>query len=438
MDFVFARSREKRTSCLLLSALYLVLTVGAFCAPPTLADPESDSRLKLPPSAPTPAQSKAPQWMPDTLLVMPSADAQSDEVMQLLKEADGEIVRTIGSGELLTYVVKIKKGKFAETEKKLTKDNKHFANIQRDYFFQADAAVAATTNDPYLPSEWHLGALNVTKAWDISLGGNNLNSVIAVLDTGTNGAIADLKGKTYAGFDAINRTEGQQDVLGHGTMVATTAAAITNNGVNTAAPARLSWVYPIRIGTASGGVSSAAIMEGILKAGNSGIKIINISANGTAPFTMSNKILNGTLHTYFKWFHDTKKGLIFLSAGNSPIFDPNPMQPYLIVVSAIDTNYSLASFSTYGNPVWFTAPGTSIYCSNRDGRVASVSGTSFSCPLTAAIAAYIWGARPSLTNLQVENILRSTCFKAGTATWTKWYGYGMPNAEAAIKTTLGR
>jgi hypothetical protein len=44
-----------------------------------------------------------------------------------------------------------------------------------------------------------------------------------------------------------------------------------------------------------------------------------------------------------------------------------------------------------------------------------------------------------MSNLQVENILKSTCYKANNnATWTESFGYGMPNAEAAIKATLGK
>lgn len=133
-----------------------------------------------------------------------------------------------------------------------------------------------------------------------------------------------------------------------------------------------------------------------------------------------------------------KGGLVFNAAGNNGRLDSNPRRYYLIVVSAIDNKYGLASFSNYGNPIWFTAPGTAVWCSDRYGRAASVNGTSFASPICAAVAAMVWSANPALRNTQVEQILAQTCFKAGTATWTQWFGYGMPNAEAAVRRALGR
>lgn len=413
-----------------LAALFcLIALVATFCVASA-----QESKLKAPDAkkvAPKPARPIT--WSPDILLISPAPDADQDEVTAALKEVKGKVIRTIGEGALLVLVVQVEKGQLDKTEAKLRKD-KHFSEITRDYQFRVDAVSPQPVNDPYFPSQWHLGAMNVVRAWGVTTGGP---AVIAVLDTGTNGSVADLSGKTYAGFDAINNTERQSDVQGHGTMVATTAAARTNNGVATAAPARSAYIYPVRVGTASGSISMEAILSGIYKCGNSGIKIINISANGSPPYTFANRGYT-TLHRYFKWFHDTKGGLIFNSAGNDGQRDTNAMVPYLIVVSAIDTSYSLANFSTHGNPIWFTGPGTGIYCTGRDGRVAAVSGTSFSCPLVASIAGLIWGANPGLTNTQVESILKNTCYRAGSSTWTQWYGYGMPNAEAACRRALGQ
>lgn len=421
-----------RTVTLAVFAVVFGLTMSLVVA--VCAVSAQESKLKPPaPRKATPKPASRVTWTPDILLISPAAGADQDEISTALKEVKGKVIRTIGGGELLVLVVQVEKGQLDAVEAKLRKD-KHFADISRDYHFKVDAVSNQPVNDPYYPQEWHLGAMNVPRGWTVSQGGP---SIIGVLDTGTNGSVADLSGKTYAGFDAINNTDRQSDVQGHGTMVATTAAARTNNGVGTAAPARNSYVYPVRVGSPSGSISMEAILNGIYKCGNSGIKIINISANGSPPYTFANRGYT-TLHTYMRWFHDTKGGLIFNSAGNDGNYDSNALVPYLIVVSAIDTRYSLASFSTYGRPVWFTGPGTGIYCTNRDGRIVSVSGTSFSSPLCASIAALVWGANPGLTNTQVESILKSTCYKAGTSTWTQYYGYGMPNAEAALRSALGR
>lgn len=412
-----------------LCALFLALYFLFANAQIVLAE---ETKLQIParPASAT-APAKAPPYREDVLLVMPQRGADPNEITDIFKEMRGQLIETIGEGELTCYVIKVEKGKMLECEKKLLQD-KHFSAVQRDYVFQANQSAV---NDPYFSSEWHLSALNVVRGWTY---GQGSGAIIGVLDTGTNYGISELSGKVYSGYDAVLNRNGQSDVQGHGTMVATTAAALTNNRVGTAAPARLSYVYPIRIGDSNGSISSTALLKGIQQAGNAGIRIINISANGEPPYSFSNRSVYSALHTYFRWFHDTKNGLIFVSAGNSPVRDSNPILPYLVVVSAINPSYSLASFSTYGPNLWFTAPGQSIYCTTRDGRVASVAGTSFSSPLVAAVAAMVLGANPSLRNTQVESILRSTCYKAGTASRTEWYGYGMPNAEAALRMATGR
>lgn len=423
---------KKRLAGRLFIAALSVLSLLTLATCPAYCDP--GDQLREPLSPPVPSPSAPASQDSDILLVMPAGGADDDDIKDVLKEVHGTVVGTIGEGPLTVLKVKVEKGKLLETEQKLTKD-KNFCSVQRNFKFKVKAAGAAPVNDPYFANEWHLGAVNVVKAWQVNQGSGN---VIGVLDTGCSLSNQDLAGKTYAGYDAITRRDGQRDVMGHGTMVATTAAARTNNRFATAAPAMNSYIYPVRIGTADGEVSEEAILQAIFRCGQMGVKIINISANADPPFSFSNRSVHPTLHNYLRWFHDSKGGLVFASAGNDGSFDRSPAVPYLIVVSAIGTNYSLAKFSTYGNPVWFTAPGVSIFCSDPNGRVVSVSGSSFSAPIAAAVAALVWGANPGLRNTDVERILINTCYKAGTAYRTSWYGYGMPNAERAIKMATGR
>ncbi len=358
-----------------------------------------------------------------------------EDLPSAIKRMGGKIVETIGEGSLLTWVVKFDTTQnFIDAERKLTFD-KRVASLQRDFLFHNDAIDPGTLNDPYIASEWYMTALNVYGAWELSRGSRN---VIGVLDSGTNGRLKELEGKCYPGFNAINQNVLQSDVDGHGTMVATTAAANANNGVGTAGPATKSVIYPVRVGFADGTVSVAAILRGIIKCGEFGVKIINISSNGDPPFTFARKEYNRVLHKYLKWYHDEKGGLVFNSAGNSGTRDPSNLQPYLIVVSALDEDYSLAYFSTYGGSIWFTAPGTNIYCSDRDGQIVSVAGTSFSSPLAASVAALIWGANPNMTNLEVERALIASCRNAGDRPWNRYFGFGLPDAEKAMKQVLGK
>lgn len=388
---------------------------------------------------------------PDLLLIMANPQAESDEVTEALKEAKGELVGSLGEGKLKCLIYKCEKGHMSETERKFAKDKEHFKYISRNYRFKAQII----PNDPRFTSEWHLGAINAPRAWDTTMGNS---TKVAVFDTGCQASIPDLAGKTLKGYDATTfgarltvlggpgpvgsllgglggaLSEGaQKDVQGHGTLVATTAAATANNSVNTAGVAPGARVYPVQIAGESGMTDDIAIMAGLLNMMTSGNKIVNISYAAPPPVGFTNALLHAPLHVYFQTFHDLEGGLIFLSSGNDGMFDPNPPMPYLNVVSAIDPSLKLTDFSNWGLPVTFTAPGQGIVCTARDGSVKSVNGTSFSCPIVAGIAALVWNANPSLPNFAVESILKASCFKAGGAAWTPYFGYGMPDASKAVR-----
>lgn len=371
----------------------------------------------------------------NSLLIMPNK-ADKDDAMQTVREVSGTIVQTIGSGDRTVWVVEFpSQESFLKAEKSLVND-KHLNKIQRNYVFSTQ------TNDQFFPSQTYLPKLNVINAWNSSPG-EQINT-IAVIDTGVSLKNLDLAGKCYEGYDCNKDREKQKDTAGHGTMVSTTAAAINNNYLLTAGPARNSRIFPINAYVKKiGGFPANTLIEAMDQCITRGIKIVNMSLNNANPeFSISNATNNDVLHSQFQTFHNNG-GLVFNAAGNDGNEDTlNPRYPYLIVVSALDPYGRKASFSKYGNPVWFTAPGVGIVCSSKagKGKAVSVSGTSFSSPLVASIAALLWGAKPSLTNTQLEQLLISTTNKEHDSlnknygVPNNFYGYGMPDADKAMKT----
>lgn len=392
---------------------------------------------------------------PDLLLIMPYASAEQENIDKAFKEVDGQVVGSMGEGQLKCLIVKTPKGKLDEVETKLRKEKKTFRCISRNYRFKAHFV----PNDADFPSQWHLAAMNCPKAWD-TVQGNGTK--VAVFDTGCQANIPDLNGKTDKGYDATTfgarmtvlagpgllgdiagavggaaSSGAQTDVHGHGTWVATAAAATANNSSNTAGVAPKSRVYPVQIAGSGGTTDDIAIMAGLLNMFTTGNRIVNISYGAPPPVGFTNVSLHGPLHVYMQSYY-AKGGLIFLSSGNDSMFDPNPPTPYYNVVTAIDSSMTLADFSNWGNSTTFTAPGKGIMVSDRDGSTISVNGTSFSAPIVAATAALIWNANPALPNTWVEHILKASCLKTnGGALWTPYYGYGMPDAKLAVKLAKG-
>jgi subtilisin family serine protease len=69
----------------------------------------------------------------------------------------------------------------------------------------------------------------------------------------------------------------------------------------------------------------------------------------------------------------------------------------------------LANFSNYGaTTVDFFAPGVDIYSTVPDGKYEDASGTSMACPATAGVAALIRSYFPTLTAVQVKEVLMKT------------------------------
>jgi len=73
--------------------------------------------------------------------------------------------------------------------------------------------------------------------------------------------------------------------------------------------------------------------------------------------------------------------------------------------------------------------GNHVCSSTSDTDYTSASGTSFSCPLTAGVAALVLSRVPSLTPMQVREALRETASQAATP--DNDYGWGIIDAHAA-------
>lgn len=107
----------------------------------------------------------------------------------------------------------------------------------------------------------------------------------------------------------------------------------------------------------------------------------------------------------------------------------------VITAGAVGSTGTRVSFSSVGptadgrNKPDVMAKGSGTWAATGASSYGGVSGTSFSCPLTAGVAALILQANPGLTPKQVAEALRQTASRASTP--DRQYGWGIANAAKA-------
>jgi len=281
-----------------------------------------------------------------------------------------------------------------------------------------------TPNDPRFSSQWHLSKVKAPAAWDDSQGSG---IIIAICDTGIYAAHEDLKNKLVAGYNTVLNNTSIADVHGHGTSVAGTAAAAGNNSLGVASVAYAARIMPIKISELSNGAAySSDIAEAIIWAADHGARVANVSYAVTG---------HSSVESAAKYMRN-KGGLVVIAAGNSGSDTGISDSEWVISVSATTSSDTKASWSSYGANVDVSAPGAGILTTTKGGGYGSVSGTSFSSPLTAGVIALIFAANPDLTPAEAESILEDSADDLGATGWDSTFGYGRVNAASAVWAAL--
>ncbi|HEU5092940.1 MAG TPA: S8 family serine peptidase, partial [Nitrospira sp.] len=251
-----------------------------------------------------------------------------------------------------------------------------------------------TPNDPQFSSEWHLSKIQAPAAWSTTTGSPSI--IIAIADTGVDSNHPDLMTKMVAGWNVNDNNSDTRDVYGHGTMVAGTAAAASNNGVGVASVAWNSWLMPVRVSLSNGSAYDSAIASGITWAADHGAKVVNVSYKVTGSSTVSSAA---------KYFY-SKGGIVTISAGNYSTYESIPDNPYIVTVGGTDPSDLLYSWSNTGTHIDVVAPGCVTTTSNGGGY-AGGCGTSFSAPIAAGVAALVMSAKPGLSPAEITRVLQS-------------------------------
>ena len=138
-------------------------------------------------------------------------------------------------------------------------------------------------NDPAFPNQYGLRHIGAPAAWEITQGAAGVT--IAIVDSGVDFHQPDLAAKLVVGADfiSVDPDAKPQDDYGHGTEVASLAAAMTNNRNGIAG---ISWgarIMPVKVLDSGGNGTFLGVATGIIFAANQKARVINLSLSNSVP-----------------------------------------------------------------------------------------------------------------------------------------------------------
>jgi len=377
-------------------------------------------------------------------------------------------------------------------------------------YAEIDAWVVAyrTPNDSQYNDQWHYtnsaGGMNLPGAWDETTGSSAVT--VAVLDTGYRPHV-DLAGNVVGQYDMISSTSvsndgngrdanaqdpgdwatdnecgsgsGASDSSWHGTHVAGTIAAVSDNNTGVAGVAWNVNLVPVRVlGTCGGSLSDIA--DGIRWAAGLSVAGTPTNSNPADVINMSlgSAVPSACSSTYSSAINAAVNAgsTVVVAAGNdnsSSGYPPGNCNN-VISVAAGARDGSRAFYSNFGSSIDITAPGGDLCDPNTDAPPTSASdcrggtvrttdmilstynsgttspgsdsydwqqGTSMASPHVAGLAALLKSIDSSLTPAQIEQTIKDTADSFAVVgdhqCTTAICGAGYANATAAVDSLSG-
>ncbi len=331
--------------------------------------------------------------------------------------------------------------------------------------------------------QWSLRMIGLPAAWELTTGSSGV--VVAVLDSGIRADHPELVQRLLPGYDfvsdPINAGDGDgvdpdptdpdvPDADFHGTHVAGTIAANSNNQKGVAGVAWNVQLMPIRV-LGLGKNNEDDLIQGMRYAAGlpnryrktpiQPAQVINMSLGGIFS-CMGNKdpqLDHPDLQNAIDEIR--KKGIIIVVAsGNHAAFDPrtgltNPVTwpascEGVIAVGAVTSQKQRAYYSTHHDYVDIAAPGGETIRSPHEGIYSTMKmsknnvpqyqflqGTSMAAPHVAGVIALMRSVNANLTPDDIELILKQTAEDLDPAGRDAEFGYGLVRADKAVAAAAG-
>ena len=309
-------------------------------------------------------------------------------------------------------------------------------------------------NDPLFPSQWGLERIGAPRGWEIVRGDPAV--VVAVIDEGVELGHPDLEVHPQS-WNASSDTPDGSPTGDHGTACAGIIGARLDNGLGVTGVAGGSRVMAIATAT----WADVDIAEGLYFAADNGARVVSMSF-GVYPswgFWDFDLIRDALQHA------QNANVLLVAASGNENgaqsrfpgsdartlcVGGSNRSDERKRIGDSSSENWWGAS---YGPDLDVVGPCLEIPTTDRLGGAgydpgdyaAAFNGTSAATPHVAGLGALLLSLAPSLTNVQLRQIIESTCDKISpslytyahsgskpSGTWHEEVGYGRINVERAL------
>jgi thermitase len=281
-------------------------------------------------------------------------------------------------------------------------------------------------NDTLRSQQWSLDTIGVAAAWRYTRG---TGVKIAILDTGVDYIHPDLAGRVDLGPDFVDNDDDPMDVQGHGTHVAGTAAAGTDDGFGIAGVAPGARILAVRVLDAEGAGNYSSVARGITYAADNGAKVINLSLGGPEPSIALREAID---------YAASRGSIVVCATGNesaSSVAWPGRYDS-CTAVGATDPTDQHAPFSNTGEGIDITAPGVQILSSTMGAQHDAWDGTSMATPHVSGVAALLMAS--GLSRKDALETIVATARDLGRTGADTTFGAGRIDAGAALEAAQRR
>jgi type VII secretion-associated serine protease mycosin len=282
------------------------------------------------------------------------------------------------------------------------------------------------------PQQWHLAFLNVSQAQSVSQGAG---VVVAVIDTGVDGAHPDLAGSVLPGEDIGSlpaSNDGRVDLDGHGTGMAGLIAA-HGQALGIAPQAK---ILPVRVVADPSDTTGLAesIGSGIDFAVDHGASVISISVGESAGDATEAAAVRRAIAS----------DIVVVAAAGNVTGGPKTVYPAaypgVVTVVGVDQQGNHADISVVSPQAALAAPAVQIYSTSSrfvlGGGYRLGTGTSDAAAIVSGVAALVRSEFPSMSAAEVVHRLEVTADDKGPPGRDSDYGYGIVDPVKALTANV--